>query len=420
MRTFACIVRHIYMLKILTVNCCYKIWSTGKIIKDIEEVLKDAEFYQVFEHYGIADGPRAYRLSNDFMFRIYLAWSRITGRRYDTGLIPALKTIRIIKKVNPDVVHLHCPNSGSLNLFYVLEYLKKHKVKTVITNHAEFYYTGTCPHANECNKYLTGCGKCPDIRKSINSYFLDRTHTLWKKMYKALHGFDDLTMVAVSPWQLKRMESSPITKDLKKEVVFNGLDTSVFYYRENAQYVRKQYNIPEDKKVILHVTAHFTDFEDDPKGGVYFIKMAEDLLNEQDCIFVVAGNYDIKNIGDLPTNLILLGSIDNQDTLSALYSVADVTVITSKRETFGMSCAESLCCGTPVIGFCCGGAESVSLIEYSSFVEQYGDINQLKIEMNDMLKFSCSGKIKREISREAVNCYSKERMASCYEKLYLG
>ena len=38
-----------------------------------------------------------------------------------------------------------------------------------------------------------------------------------------------------------------------------------------------------------------------------------------------------------------------------------LTVLTSKRETYGMACAESLACGTPVVAFLAGGTESIAL-----------------------------------------------------------
>ena len=50
-----------------------------------------------------------------------------------------------------------------------------------------------------------------------------------------------------------------------------------------------------------------------------------------------------------------------------------------------MICAESLCCGTPVIGFRAGAPERIALKEYSDFV-QYGDLNSLKEKVMEYLK----------------------------------
>ena len=53
--------------------------------------------------------------------------------------------------------------------------------------------------------------------------------------------------------------------------------------------------------------------------------------------------------------------VEDQSELAAFYSLADVTLLTSEKETFSMVCAESLCCGTPVVGFQAGAPEGISL-----------------------------------------------------------
>ena len=66
-----------------------------------------------------------------------------------------------------------------------------------------------------------------------------------------------------------------------------------------------------------------------------------------------------------------------REELASLYSAANVTLVLSKRETYSMVTAESLCCGTPVVGFLAGGPESIAIEKFSTFVE-YGDLNAIK------------------------------------------
>ena len=58
--------------------------------------------------------------------------------------------------------------------------------------------------------------------------------------------------------------------------------------------------------------------------------------------------------------------------------MANLTILTSQFETFSMVCAESLCSGTPVVGFKAGAPEQISIQQYSEFVE-YGKIDEKKI-----------------------------------------
>ena len=73
-----------------------------------------------------------------------------------------------------------------------------------------------------------------------------------------------------------------------------------------------------------------------------------------------------------------------QQALAELYRRARVSMIVSKRETFSMPCAESLCCGTPVIGFEAGAPEQIALREYSEFVS-YGDLQEMETVLRKWL-----------------------------------
>lgn len=111
---------------------------------------------------------------------------------------------------------------------------------------------------------------------------------------------------------------------------------------------------------------------------------------------------------------MLWGTARNQQELASLYCSVNLTLITSKRETFSMVCAESLCCGTPVVGFKAGGPESIAISDYSDFVE-YGNIDLLKRAVEDMLK---KKKFVQDIAEEAKNIYSREKMARNYLNVY--
>ena len=69
--------------------------------------------------------------------------------------------------------------------------------------------------------------------------------------------------------------------------------------------------------------------------------------------------------------------LKDSEMLSRFYSLADVFVIFSKRETYSMTCAEALCCGTPVVGFKCGAPETVFEEPYAQFLD-YGDIDAVR------------------------------------------
>lgn len=394
---------HNEIRRVLTLNWGHGPYSISKIIRDIEEILKKEgiEFLHVQES-GQIIGNNYISLSGWFMTRVYYVWAHISGRRYATGYVPYLKWKKILRRYAPDIVHIHCPNGFSINLYKVLELLKKQNIPTIITNHAEFFYTGNCAHAEECLGFIDGCKECKNFREKTSSLYFNRTKWAWKKMQCIFKDFRNIEMAVVSPWMLNRIKMSPITASLPVCVIENGVNTKVF--KGDGKKAKEN-----KRKRVLHVTANFSD--DENKGGKYIIRLAErckDLPIE----FVIVGEHN--TLSNVPDNIQMAGKISDQVELAEYYQNSDVTLITSKRETFGMVCAESLCCGTPVVGFLNGGTETIAIPEYTSFVP-FGELELLKKEL---FLFLSKNLRKQEISEKACKRYSKERMAYSYLKVY--
>ena len=243
-------------MKILQINCVYKTGSTGKIVADIHnELLKSG--YESIVCYGRGDRVsehNVYKSCTEPYSKLNNAISRITGSMYGGLYWSTKKLISTIKKEKPDVVHLHCINGYFVNIFKLIAWLKKSSIKTVLTLHAEFMHTANCGYALDCEKWKTGCGKCPRLKKETNSLFIDGTHSSWVKMKKAFDGFNENLIVAsVSPWLMERAKQSPILADKKHTVVYNGLDTDVFKLYE-AQDLKDKHGIA-DEKIIFHATS---------------------------------------------------------------------------------------------------------------------------------------------------------------------
>ena len=401
-------------MKILQVNCVYNKGSTGKITYDIHSGLKRQGIDSVV-CYGRGkkvSEPNVYKICGECESKINHLWANLSGVLYGGCFFSTNKLIKIIKKEKPDVVHLQCLNGFFVNIYRLVIWLKKHNIKTILTLHAEFMYTGGCGYSIDCNQWSThsGCGhsKCPRYRSDMKVWFFDRSRTMWKRMKKAFNGFNDnLIVTSVSPWLMERARISPIFEDKRHEVVLNGVNTDIFHYYDT---LCSEMNLTNEK-VIFHATPSFNDDVNNIKGGYYVLKLAEKMLGES-VRFVVAGCYPdgLK----VPQNVILLGSVTDQEMLAKYYSMADVTLLTSQKETFSMVTAESLCCGTPVVGFEAGAPEQIALDEFSKFVT-YGDIDALYSAVSEMLS---KNPYKQEISQVAKAKYSKNTMTNNYLKIY--
>ncbi len=399
-------------MKVLQVNCVYNKGSTGKIVADIHNGLIERGIESIV-CYGRGEKltlPNVYKVCGELYSKLQNLRSRITGLMYGGCGVSTKKLIKIIKKENPDIVHLHCLNGYFVNIYKLVEWLKCNNIRTVLTLHAEFMHTANCGYAFDCDKWKSGCKNCTRYKNETKSILFNRTHTSWLKMKKAFDGFNNLMVVSVSPWLMERAKQSPILAYKNHVVVLNGLDTDVFKVYQTEQ-LRKEMGV-EDKKVIFHATPNFNNDPQNIKGGYYVIELAKRFLEKKDYQFVIAGNYD-KNIS-VPSNITLLGRVSDQEQLAKLYSMADLTVLTSKRETFSMVVSESLACGTPVVGFNAGAPEQIAINEFSSFVE-YGDINRLE---DEIIRFTNSNFDKKLVEEKARQKYNSDKFVEASIKLY--
>lgn len=405
-------------MNILQVNCVYKEGSTGKIVADLVKYLR-AKGHRVSVAFGggntkpnIKRGE--YKFTSSFESHIHVLFTKLGLSLYYGGMyLSTIRLLRYIKSEKPNLVHLHCINGSTVNIYRVLRYLGKKGIPTVVTHHAEFYYTGSCGHSFDCRKWIDSkCRGCEYVYQASYSKTISRTHKAWLKMRNGFANFEanKLIFTAVSPWVKFRSQQSLIVNQYNCVVIKNGVDTGVFHLHSNRNWVKEQ--VPNLKeKVVFHSTASFQPSDTTHnKGGFYVVEMAKRM---PDVTFIIACIVN-EDSDQLPSNIYLWGRAKTQEELAMLYSSSDVTLIASRRETFSMICAESLCCGTPVVGFRAGGPETIAIQEYSQFVE-YGNMSELKSALRKMLDEVWDKGI---ISAEGKKAFDKDSTLEQYLHVY--
>ena len=382
---------------LFTNNCSYG--STGNLCKSICRTLENQGNDVMFCFYNGKKessinwkryGCRIEHYSSPFL-------SRITGNSLGYMFFSTEALKRITKRFEPDLINVHCMNSYSVNIFKYLSFLKKYNKPTIITNHALFYATGSCGYPyGDCKAYLSGCGNCPNKRYACKSYVIDRTHKNWNQMKKA---FDDsgFNMISVSDYVKDICGISPITSHIGNKTILNGIDTGIFLYKDLV--------VNDGHIHILHVNSS-------PKGAnkgldnlLEIIKVME---KDSDFVFDLVGKGfpDLSNQKNVKQHCF----ISKPQELSNLYNQSSLYLITSRKETFSLPVAESLCCGTPIVGFKCGGPESFAPKEYSQFYE-YGDVDSVVDYIRSKKYLSLD---KKEISKICIKQFDNKTMITQY------
>lgn len=397
-------------MKVLLIDVNCKSGSTGKIVYDLYTQLT-ANGDEAAICYG-----RGKKIKENNIYKFGLDWetylhaflTRLTGYTGCFSYFSTKRLIRYIKTFKPDVVHIHELHAYFINVVQLLSFLKKQNIKVVHTLHCSFSYTGKCGYHFDCQKWKTGCGKCPRIKEYVSTLCFDHTKHMLLKKKRAFGGFKDMTIVCPSKWLANSVKES-FLNNYRIETIPNGINTDVFHYND-AEKLRKKLSISDDKKVVLAVAPHIMS---PIKGGASVMKLAK-MMIEENVTFIMVGADDCSI--EHPSNVILLGKTNDQNELAEYYSMADVFTICSEKENFPTTCLEAQCCGTPICGFDVGGTKETSVFDFNAFVK-FGDLDSLR---KAILAVIMNNADKETNSRRAISVFSSKTMFDNYYRCYKG
>jgi glycosyltransferase involved in cell wall biosynthesis len=337
--------------------------STGNLSLTLKQFLTKKGFDVRFFHAFGKKKDGMYRFSNNLNLKINRILSLLGANRYEGLKHPTRILLRMLDEYKPDLINIQCLNIGSVNLRLLFNYIKKRNIPVIATCHAFFYSTGNCGHPiNGCTKYLDGCVGC-EYRIIASKSLFRKTSTNFIQMKEWFTGAN-IHFTAVSDYVANVTKTSPLTKDFDSDTTLNSIDTSIFHFRG------REHN-EGDKKVRVLFTS--SDIKGKLKGFNYFLDLLERFKDEEDFIFYFVGKAKITTNNP---NFVNLGFKHSREEMAKAYQGSDLTIMLSKEETFGMPIAESLCCGTPVAFFKCGGTESMTIKEFSEEIE-HGDLEAL-------------------------------------------
>lgn len=390
---------------LIDVNC--KQGSTGKIVYDLYSNL-NSNGDEAAICYG--RGPKIkekniYKFGIDVETCLHALLARIFGLNGFFSFFSTIRLIRFIKKFNPDVIHIHELHAYFINYFQIIRFFKKYNKKYVWTFHCEYNYTGKCGYSYECVKWQNACGSCPLKKQYPKSLLFDFSKYMFKMKKRELISFN-FCIVSPSKWLSNRIGLS-FLQNKKRLIIHNGIDSECIFKPIKSNDLRKEFGINKDAKIILSVAPNIME---ERKGGKAVIQLSKRPAM-QNYVFVMIGcdcDYEREY------NLIRLKKTNNQIELAKWYSCADLFLICSSKENFPTTCLESLCCGTPVIGFNAGGTAETAEGKYGRFVE-IGNIDLLEKSIIEYFKDPLN---RYDVRNYAISRYSKNVMFRRYFTLY--
>jgi N-acetyl-alpha-D-glucosaminyl L-malate synthase BshA len=146
-------------------------------------------------------------------------------------------------------------------------------------------------------------------------------------------------------------------------------------------------------------------------------------------------------IKEVPTKLILVGDgpdrsecerlcrqlnlfehvkfLGKQEGLVEILNSADIFLIPSQSESFGLAALEAMSCGKPVVSSSVGGLPELIKHNETGFIAEIGDIERMARYIIDLLtnekKYEAFSKNSRD---RALNKFDKSKVIPMYEEFY--
>ena len=394
---------------LLQINSIINSGSTGRIAEEIglKAIANGWESYIAF---GRNDRPsKSHKIKIGNKLGIY--WHVFITRLFDKhGLGSKRATKQLvedIKKIQPDIIHLHNIHGYYLNYKVLFEYLKTANTPIVWTLHDCWTMTGHCAYFDyiSCDKWKTHCCSCPQ-KKSYPKSFYDRSfknYELKKELFSS--KITDMVLVPVSEW-LSNLLADSFLSEISKKMIHNGIDIAVFTPQQSD--LKKKLNI-ENKFILLGVA----NIWDKRKGLDDFKKLNASLKEDEVIILVGLSEEQIK---ELPSGVIGISRTENMKQLAEFYSIADVFINPTWEDNYPTTNLEATACGTPVITYKTGGSPESVFPETGLIVEQ-GNFEELRKTVNTIKQNGKSYYTNACLER-AIRLFDKNDRYEDYINLY--
>lgn len=308
----------------------------------------------------------------------------------------------LLNKLDFDILHCHWVTNGFLNL----NELKKIKKPIVWTMHDSAAFTGICNVTKGCVNFKDKCGYCPLINsKKLN----DKSH---KEYLRKTKIYNNTNISFISPSKIHKdiASTSPILSHKQIKVIHHGIDTGLFYPIDKKS-AKLCLGLEINKNYILNVSVNLND----ENKGLFLLYNALSNLNIDNTELLLIGNNEYNN-KELKIPIKNLGFINDEILLRIVYSAADLLVLPSKEESFGLTAAESMACNTPVVAFKSTGIEDIISHRKDGYLASYLSTNEIMDGIIWCLKNR--EKIGDLPRKKIIEKFQQSKMAEEYKKMY--
>ncbi len=301
----------------------------------------------------------------------------LLGFQYFQNL-DALQTPRLKEVHNADVINLHCTHNRQFNPL-ILPRLTR--LKPTVWKFSDMWpFTGHCAYSFDCDRWKTGCGKCPYLA-TYPAIKRDTTHIQWK-IKKAIYKRSSLDIIVPSIWMRDIVKNSMMST-FPIHHIPNGIDTDIFKPIDK-RLCRGVLGLPQSKNIILIGSQ---SLKNDRKGGDLLAQVLNKIepKNRESIVCLAFGQPEPDFIEKTGIYVYGMGYVESEFIKASIYSAADLLLFTTRADNSPLTVLESLACGTPCLAFDVGGVKELIVSGENGYVAKAFDTEELTSWLNFFL-----------------------------------
>ncbi|SFS80829.1 N-acetyl-alpha-D-glucosaminyl L-malate synthase BshA [Paenibacillus sp. BC26] len=205
-----------------------------------------------------------------------------------------------------------------------------------------------------------------------------------------------------------------ITKPI--ELTYNFVDKRVYYPRECSS-LRSDF-ASKDEKILMHIS-NFRPVKRLSDVVDIFAKVSKELPSR---LLLVGEGPDLPKVQQRIRQLGLQDRVHflgKQDDVAQVISIADVMLLPSEKESFGLVALEAMACGVPTIGSIAGGIPELVTHGETGYLSPIGDTDSMAANAIQLLRNpELYRKVREACLHRARRQFCNDLITAEYERIY--
>jgi L-malate glycosyltransferase len=301
---------------------------------------------------------------------------------YETALASTM--VDVIKNNNLDLLHVHYAIPHASAAYMAKQILKKEGKNIPVI---------TTLHGTDIT--LVGRDKtyAPVVTFSINESdaITAVSHNLREETFKHFDIKKEISVI-VNFVDVSRFSRKPIDA-FKKVIAPNG--ERVFLHASNFRKIKR----------VQDVVKIFANVKKQIPSKLLFVGDGPERSTAEDLARELGVCDDVRFVG-------------KQEQMEDILAIADLFLLTSEYESFGLAALEAMAAGVPVISTNAGGLSEINVHGETGYMSAVGDIESMSKQAIDILKDEETLKAFKERAATYARKFDIHNIIPMYEKLY--